>query len=129
MLLGLAACQHGIQNNDAVRQGVIDHLVKNQYNMSAMDVKVGTVTFNGNKADALVTTSLKANGGMPMSFKYHLEQQDNKWVVVGRDSGAHDGEVAPTKGGAPPISPDAANPHGGGGGHMPSPADLPPAKK
>jgi hypothetical protein len=66
-----------------------------------------------------------------MNFKYLLEQQDKKWVVTGRDTSgdAHGKEAAPAAsphgGGA---MPGAANPHGGGAA-MPSPSDLPPAKK
>ena len=82
--------------------------------------------------DAL--TAKGVTGGMPMSFKYLLEQQDKKWVVTGRDTSgdAHGKEAAPGAnphgGGAmPDAMPGAANPHGGAA--MPSPNDLPPAKK
>jgi hypothetical protein len=138
----LAACQHSVQNNnDAVRQGVIDHLAKAKYNLSGMDINISQVQFNGNEADATVSVTLKGQtGGMPMGFKYHLQQQNNKWVVVGRDTGstAHGGgepmsepagAANPHGGGAPPAMPAAGNPHGGGASQMPSPKDLPPTKK
>lgn len=144
LILCLAACQHGIQTNEAVRQGVIDHLNKTGFNLTKMDVAVSSVQFNGNKASALVSVTAKdIPGGMPMSFKYLLEQQDKKsetgvnvkiWVVTGRDtSGAAHGNEAPPAasphgGGIPDAMPGAANPHGGGAA-MPSPNDLPPAKK
>jgi hypothetical protein len=66
-------------------------------------------------------------------MKYHLEEKSGKWTVVGRqDTGA-----SPHGGGAavPPAGAGAENPHGGAapggapGGKMPSPEDLPPAKK
>ena len=136
LILCLAACQHGIQTNEAVRQGVIDHLTKANINPVNVDVTVSSVEFNGNKASAQVSVTAKGvTGGMPMNFKYLLEQQDKKWVVTGRDTSgdAHGKEAAPAAsphcGGAMPgAMPGAANPHGGGAA-MPSPNDLPPAKK
>jgi hypothetical protein len=136
LILCLAACQHGIQTNEAVRQGVIDHLKKAGLNVDKMDITVSAVEFKGNKATAVVSMTAKGvQGGMPMAFKYQLEQQDKKWVVTGRDTSgaAHGNEAAPAAnphgGGAmPDAMPGAANPHGGGAA-MPSPNDLPPAKK
>jgi|SRR5271157_147005 len=136
LILCLAACQHGIQTNEAVRQGVIDHLKKAGLNVDKMDITVSAVEFKGNKATAVVSMTLKdVQGGTPMAFKYQLEQQDKKWVVTGRDTSgaAHGNEAAPAAsphgGGAmPDAMPGAANPHGGGAA-MPSPNDLPPAKK
>jgi len=63
-----------------------------------------------------------------MTMHYQLEEQGNRWAVVGRQDSGHAGGVAP----------GAANPHGGGalpegqanphgGAKMPSPDDLPPA--
>lgn len=113
--------------------------------MTAMSVEVTAVQFNGNQADA--TVSFAPKGASPtqgMSMQYHLEQQNNKWVVVGRkdaggsphaaaEAGAVQGGANPHGGGMPP---GVANPHGGGGmgapggsGMMPSPKDLPPATK
>jgi hypothetical protein len=142
-ILCLAACQHGGQNNtDAVRQGVIDYLTKGNFNVAAMDVKVTSVQFNGDQADMAVAVTPKGQGGaMPMAFSYHLEHQNNKWVVMGHSNNASHGAGAdPGAGGAnphggamppamPPATPGGDNPHGGGGGKMPSPEDLPPAKK
>jgi hypothetical protein len=136
LILCLAACQHGIQSNEAVRQGVIDHLKEAKMNVDKMDITLSAVQFNGNKASAQVSMTPKdVKGGMAMSFKYLLEQQDKKWVVTGRDTSgaAHGNEAAPAAnphgGGAMPgAMPGAANPHGSGAA-MPSPNDLPPAKK
>jgi hypothetical protein len=132
LILGLAACNRSGQNNDAVRQGVMDHLSAAGLNMAGMDVTLVSVQMNGNQADASVSITAKgANAAQGMQMKYHLEQKDNKWVVVGRqDSSQH---------GAGAVAPGAANPHAGGtaggamgapaGGKMPSPEDLPPATK
>ncbi|HTS31862.1 MAG TPA: hypothetical protein VMH81_38595 [Bryobacteraceae bacterium] len=140
LILSLAACNRGVPSNDAVRQGVLDHLAESssKLNLGAMDVVVKSVQFNGDEADAAVAISPK--GGDPaagMSINYHLKQQGGKWVVTGRQD-SHgavptQGAANPHGGGAPP---DVPNPHGGGmaapgagGSKMPSPEDLPPTGK
>jgi hypothetical protein len=112
LLVALTACNKGLQNKDAVRQGVLDYLSqRTDLSMSGMTVDVTNVTFRDGKADADVSFTAKggpASGGMTM--RYTLEQKDNKWVVVGKaDSGRgpHGGAAMP---------PDMANPHGGMGG-------------
>jgi hypothetical protein len=139
----LAACQRGGANDTgAVRQGVMDHLTKGGYNVSGMDIQVASVQFNGEQADATVAVTAKGQtGGPPMTIKYHLEHQSGKWVVVRRaNDGSHGGTgdpgmagTNPHGGAMPPAAAGADNPHGGmapaGGSAMPSPHDLPPAKK
>jgi hypothetical protein len=126
-LAALVACNHGARSDEAIRQGVIDHLSKQGLNVQGMDVAVNSVQRNGSDADAAVTVSPKGAGAAQgMSFKYHLQQRDNAWVVVGRaESGApHGGMAAPATGnphgGVPPAAP-------GGGEKMPDPSALPPA--
>jgi hypothetical protein len=140
LILCLAACQHGGQNNpDAVRQGVLDYFAKGNYNVAGMDVKVTSVRIDGDQADMSVVVTVKGRSdGMQMPFSYHLQRQSSKWVVVSRANSAGHGSEAnpgapggtnPHGGAMPPGMPGADNPHGGGGGKMPSPDDLPPAKK
>jgi hypothetical protein len=150
LILCLAGCQRsGPDSSDAVRQGVIDHLVQAKFDVTKMDIKVSAVKLNGEQADATVAVTLKGNTDAPaMNFSYHLEHQDKKWVVVGqaRESTAHGagavpGAAPPNAGGAnphggamPPAAAGSGNPHGGappagGAAGMPSPQDLPPAKK
>jgi hypothetical protein len=129
-LLSLAACNRGLKSDDALRQAVIDHLAKGNFNVSGMDVRLTKVERQGSQAD--VTASIAPKGGDPstgMSMAYHLEEQGNQWVVTGRQSSGS----SPHGGMTPPEAP---NPHGGGavappGGtsKMPSPEDLPPAGK
>jgi hypothetical protein len=122
-MICLAGCNRGVQNKDAVRQGVLDHLAQVQLNVASMNVEVTSVQFNGNQAEATVSFTPKGASGAPgMSMRYQLEQKDGRWVVMGRkDAGA-----SPHGGGAmPPAAPGMENPHGGG--KMPSPEDLPPA--
>jgi hypothetical protein len=139
LLFSLVGCNRGIQNNDAVRQGVIDYLSSRKqlaFNFAAMDVTVTSVQFDGNQADA--TISFVPKGVSPasgMTMKYQLEQQGDKWVVKGRKEASQD-----PHGGLGPPEPGAPNPHGGampgaeGGaagaaGKMPAPEDLPPTGK
>ena len=130
LIVSLVACNSAKKNNDAVRQGVVDYLVSKGFDIpKAMTVSVTNLEMNGNQADA--TVSITPTGGNPaqgMSMKYHLEQKGDKWAVVGRqDAGA-----SPHGAGAVPGAPAGASPHGGGEPgttKMPSPEDLPPAKK
>jgi hypothetical protein len=129
LIVSLAACNSAKKSNDAVRQGVIDYLTQKGLNVQGMDVAITNLELNGSQADA--TVSMTPKGGTPaqgMSMKYHLEQKGGKWAVVGRqDTGS-----SPHGGGAmPPPAAGSASPHGGAApaGKMPSPEDLPPAKK
>lgn len=132
----LAACQRGNQNSDAVRQGVLDYLSGPMgLNLQAMDVKVDSVKYEGEKAKATVTISMKGNSTPMMTKQYELDQKNGKWVVTGRSGDSGHGATMP---GAAPgaVTPGAENPHGGmampqpgAGGKMPSPEDLPPAGK
>jgi hypothetical protein len=133
LLSCLTACQRGIQSNEAVRQGVIAYLSGPVgLRMDAMDIKVESVKFTGDKATAAVSISLKGSSAPMMSKQYELVAKDGKWVVTGStgDSGVHGGAM----GGR--TVPGAPNPHAGidvpapgAGGKMPSPEDLPPAGK
>jgi hypothetical protein len=135
--VSLTACNRGQQNNEAVRQGVIDRLAQKGLNVAGMDVTLTTVKFTGNEAD--VTASITPKGGNAaagMSMNYHLQQQGSKWVVMGtQDAGGspHGGASMPgagnPHGAAPDGAPAVAPPGAGGAGKMPSPEDLPPAGK
>lgn len=145
LIVCLAGCQHsGANNTEAVRQAVIDHLAKGSYNVSGMDIAVASVKYNGEQADATVSVTAKGQtGAPPMTLPYHLERQSGKWVVVGLAKGSHGTAADPNAsstnphgGTMPPAAGGADNPHGGmapapagGGAAMPSPHDLPPAKK
>ena len=122
LLAALAACNRGAQSDEAVRQGVIDHLAKAGLNVQGMDVKVTSVERNGAEANASVSIAPKGASGQPMAFKYNLKQQGSRWVVVGRDeSGSPHSGAPPAAAGSPP----GATP--GAGGKMPDPSALPPS--
>jgi hypothetical protein len=135
LIVSLAACNGAKKNDDAVRQGVVEYLQSKGFDVpKAMTVSVKTVQTKGDQADAAVTiTPAGGNEAQGMAMSYHLQQKGDKWVVVGRADAAG----SPHGGGAMPAAPAGNDPHSGigappgaaGGSKMPSPEDLPPAKK
>jgi hypothetical protein len=132
----------GIDNKEAVRQGVVDYLDKRKaqtgLDMNLMNVEVSNVTFQGNEARATVAFKPKdqkqAAAGMAMG--YVLERRGDKWVVKGRQEsgGGHGGgamgggmpggsAMPPPGGGAAPTMPPNHPPVGG------APAAETPEKK
>lgn len=90
----LAGCSKNIQTNDAVKQGVVNHLSQNKgLQVASMDVEVTAVTFKENLAEA--TVSFKPKGSTAaagMQMRYTLERKGDAWVVQKKaDSGAHSG--------------------------------------
>jgi hypothetical protein len=133
----LAGCNRGVQNNDAVRQGVLDYLQqKAGMNVNAMEINLTSVEINGDQADTTVTFAAKGAAAAQMTMQYHLEQKDGKWTVIGRQDSTKHTATPPPDGAMAPVGdsphgggaiPGADNPHGGG--RMPAPEDLPPAGK
>lgn len=116
-LAALAGCSKNIQTNDAVRQGVINHLSQNKgLQIASMDVEVSAVTFKDNLAEATVSFKPKGGGAASgMQMRYTLEKKGDAWVVQKKaDSGMGHGGGMP--GGAMPggVMP------GGMGGMAPS---------
>ncbi len=92
--LMLVGCSKNIQNPEAVKQGVVDYLKERAptmgLDMSAMDVNVGSVSFEKDIARASVSFVPKGvPGGGGMSMDYVLERKGDKWAVKGR-------QVSPT---------------------------------
>ncbi len=110
------ACKRNIDNEEAVRQAVIDYLSKrSNLNVSAMNLSVTSVTFRPNEADALVSITAKgASPGQPMSIRYTLERQGDHWAVKGKAE----------TGGTPHGAAAGANPHGMAA--PPAAGELPP---
>ena len=111
----IAACNRGTGNQEeAVRQGVIDYLAKRaNLNVSAMDVVVTSVIFRQKEADAVVSITAKGTApGQGMSMRYTLERQGDHWVVKDK-----------AEAGGSPHSAAGANPHAGAapgaGGSLP----------
>lgn len=125
-IVSLAACNRAkTANNDAVRQGVVEYLVSKGFDIpKAMTVSVTAVEVKGKEADATVTiTPAGGDTKQGMTMRYRLEQKGDKWSVTGRSE--HEGATTL------PKSMTGAEPQGGAAGSpkMPSPEDLPPAKK
>jgi hypothetical protein len=110
-----------MQNEDAVKRGVMDYLSTRQgLNIASMDVSVASMIFRQNEVDATVTFTPKgSNAAQPMSIPYTLERKGDRWVVKPRAAA-----------GQSPHGGMGANPHGAGmgmpeGGGAPAGA-LPP---
>ena len=122
VLLALAGCSRDIRNEGAVRQGVLDYLSSRaNLNIASMDVRVTSVVFRRDEADATVSFAAKrSNGAGGMTMHYILERKGDRWAVKGRaDSGQnpHGGAGASPHGGA------GASPHGDS---LPPSGSLPP---
>ena len=111
-VLGTAGCTKSVQNPEAVKQAIMEHLGKRNDGMiSAMDIDVKSVSFRTDGADATVSFKAKGSDTPGLEIPYQLELKDGKWVVkpkaaVGGDHG----------GGAAPANPA----HGATPGSMPS---------
>jgi hypothetical protein len=81
----LCGCKKDIQNQDAVRQGVMSYLAKRS-DLLAMDVSVASVSFRQDEATAQVHFQAKGNSSAAagMNMQYVLERKDGQWVVKGR---------------------------------------------
>lgn len=109
----------GIQNEAAVRQGVMDYLSKrSDLNLSTMQVNVSAVSFRANEADATVSFRPKGEASGGMQMRYTLERKGNQWVVKGRGRGQA-GQASHGAGQMPPMG--AGQDHGTPGG-----SELPP---
>jgi outer membrane murein-binding lipoprotein Lpp len=81
----LAGCKKDMQNQEAVRQGVMSYLSKRS-DLLAMDVSVSSVAFQQDEATAQVHFQAKGNSSPAagMTIQYVLERKDGQWVVKGR---------------------------------------------
>jgi outer membrane murein-binding lipoprotein Lpp len=106
MLVGtllLAACaRKNIENQEAIRQAVIEYLNSRQaqtgLDMSTMDVNVTAMAFERDTARATVEFRVKG-GDAGMQLNYTLDRKGDKWVVQARqDTGQGHGVVQPPPG-------------------------------
>lgn len=81
----LAGCKKDIQNEAAVKAGIMKYLATRQ-GLAEMDVSVSSVSFQKGEADAVVHFQAKGNSNPAegLDMKYTLVQQGNAWVVKGR---------------------------------------------
>jgi hypothetical protein len=118
LLALLAGCAKAPQNQDAVRQAILDHLGKRADMLSqSMKIEVVSVNFRDKEADAVVSVSPK-EGGAGIQMNYSLTMEGNKWIVKAPAANPHGGAAAP-----PGEMPAGHPPTGGAGNgavHTPS---------
>jgi len=121
------ACKSKTDDKEAIRAGVIKHLVAlNMLNLNNMDVNVTQATVNGNRAQAQVEIRAKGgdSSGNAMQIGYAMEKRGEEWVVL-KSTGMGGGMQHPGPGEAPPAgTAPGAMPPGhpnvtGGSGQMP----------
>ena len=110
----VAGCANQIQNKEAVRQAIADHLAKNSgLNMDAVDMEIRSVSFQKDRASAAVMFRPKgSSSGDGMQMSYELERQGSRWVVKGRSESRGSAHGAVVPGAAmppnhPPVAPGA----------------------
>jgi hypothetical protein len=84
-LFGLGACKKQVNDYDAIRAGILQHLTSiGTLNMSAMDMDLRSVSVIGNLAHAEVEFRAKTSGpqGGGMQVPYDLEKRGSAWVVL-----------------------------------------------
>lgn len=105
----MAGCNRSVENQEAVRKAILDHLANRAgLNVAAMQVDVTAVTFRQNEADATVSFHPKGTpSGAGMTMNYTLEKKGNAWVVKGRaeSGGTPHGAAGPAPGGMPGAMP------------------------
>src|SRR5215470_11278212 len=84
-LFGLSACKKQVNDNDAIRTGILQHLTSiGTLNMSAMEMDMRSVAVTGNQAHAEVEFRPKNSGpqGGGMQVAYDLEKRGTAWIVL-----------------------------------------------
>jgi hypothetical protein len=78
-----------MQNEDAVKRGVMDYLSTRQgLNVASMNVAVSSMVFRQNEVYATVTfTPKESTAAQPMTITYTLEKKGDRWVVKPRADG------------------------------------------
>jgi len=137
-ILILGGCKRNIQNNDAVKQGVMTYLAKRS-DLLSMDVKVMSVSYHENQATATVRFQAKGNSAPEsgLTMQYVLERQGDQWSVKKKAGEGHGMAGMPQEGsggsiGAMPETMPPGHPTVGSGGlpagHPPIGSDKKPGK-
>ena len=123
LLIVSGGCKSKVNNNDAIRDGVVKHIAAmNGLNVNNMTVTVTKATVNGDTAEANIDIRAKNSdpSAPPMQMVYHMQKQGNEWVVSG--SQPTGGMQHPKPGEMPPQGqmPPGHPATGGAGGQMPA---------
>ena len=132
----LSGCKKDIQNDDAVRQGIMNYLSKRP-DLLSRDVNVTSVNYKQDEATATVKFQAKGNNspGASMTMQYVLERKGDQWAVKGRAGADSHGAAAlpaPEAGGGgsigamPNTAPPGATPGALPPGHPPVSSDKKP---
>ena len=108
-LLLVCGCSRNVENKEAVRKAILDHLADRGMNVQAMQVDIVSVTFRQNEADASVSfRTTGAQGGPGMNMNYTLEKKGSAWAVKARadSGGSPHGAAGQMPGSMPPEHPD-----------------------
>ncbi len=85
VLVFTVACKSKPDDREAIKAGVIKHLVAVQgLNVPNMEVTVTQFSITGNQANAQVEIRAKSgdNSGGTMNLSYNLEKRGDDWVVL-----------------------------------------------
>ncbi len=137
-ILMLGGCKRDIQNNDAVKQGVMTYLAKRS-DLLSMDVNVVSVSYHQDEATATVRFQAKGSNaaGAGLTMQYVLERKGNQWTVKRKAGEGHGMAGMPQEGsggsiGAMPETMPPGHPTVGSGGlpagHPPIGSDKTPGK-
>lgn len=119
LVIAIAGCAKAPQNQDAVRQAIMDHLGKrNDMLAQSMKIDVVSVNFRDKEADAVVSVSPK-EGGAGIQMKYSLVMEGSKWNVKPQPANPHGNTAMPPSGDMPAGHPPIGGADGGAV-HMPS---------
>ncbi|MFN0102739.1 MAG: hypothetical protein ACKV2U_11695 [Bryobacteraceae bacterium] len=117
-LLLVAGCASAPQNQEAVKQAILDHLGKRGDMLAqSMKIDVVSVNFREKEADAVVSVSPK-EGGSGIQMNYSLTMDGGKWTVNPPKANPHGATGTPT--GDLPAGHPPAGGAGGGAVHAPS---------
>jgi hypothetical protein len=113
LLVLLAACAKAPQNQDAVKQAILDHLGKRSDMMAkSMNIDVVSVNFRDKEADAVVMVTPKA-GGSGIQMNYALLMEGGKWAVKPEAKSNPHGNTAMPTGEMPAGHPPAGGAENG----------------
>jgi hypothetical protein len=92
----LAGCAKAPQNQDAVKQAILDHLGKRSDMLAqSMKIDVVSVSFRDKEADAVVSVSPK-EGGAGIQMNYSLVVDGGRWTVKPAAANPHGNTPMPT---------------------------------
>jgi hypothetical protein len=82
LALGLFGCKQSVNDNDAIRGAINNHLAaRGNLNTAAFETEIQKVNIQGDQAQADVVFHVKGGPGM-MQLSYNLKKTNAAWAVV-----------------------------------------------